>query len=279
MEVGLIATSKKGGIAMRRIFVTSVAAALLALVATAPAQPGSQRTRVSGSGPELRPRGVADAAARPIQEFVDAQGTFCVDDGMGGCFLFVPPIENFIGWADPEQLIAASVDYAGLADDFAGGAFGTQFSGIVRERALRDGRAEVRVLLRTHNALTWVVDFSGFDFNGPLLFGNRAPEVLDEGKIPALGQSFLHLTFINTAPGAPLPDLLQLAFAPEAGQELLYLAFNSHADGLFHEMFGVPDGTPGRATVVQQGLFMTGFMGAVGDGFPVERIKLQVVGP
>lgn len=219
------------------------------------------------------------ATIRPIGDFVDQQGTYCIDDGMGGCFLFVPPIENFIGFADIANLRLISVDYAGLADDFLGGILGTEFDGTVIERPLADGRAEVHVILKTKNALTWVVDDPDNlgDFNGPLLFGNRAPEVL-VGADAALGMSFLEVKIINTAPGADLPDLLQLLIEPEEGQELLFIALRARAKGELHALFGVPEGTPGRAAVVQIGLFMTGFMGAVADGFPVERIDLKVVG-
>jgi hypothetical protein len=231
------------------------------------------------------------ATIRPIEDFVDQQGTFCFPFPFPlpppFCLLFVPPIENFIGASDPDKLRLASVDYAGLANDWiedeSGGAvsFGTEMSGTVIERPLADGRAEVHVILKTKNALTWVVDDPDqtFDFNGPLLFGNRAPDVLNEGKEPALGDSFLEVKFINTAPGAPLPDLIQLLVFPEEGQEQMFFALRARARGELHELFGVLEGTPGRATVVQTGLFMKDdFKGAVEDNFPVERIDLKVVG-
>jgi hypothetical protein len=219
---------------------------------------------------------------RPIEDFVDAQGTFCIGVPPD-CFLIVPPIQNFLGMSDGSTGWGASVDYAGLAnewiEDETGGAvsFGTETSGTVIELMLPDGRAEVRVQLHTNNALTWVVDDAG-DFAGSnLLFGQRAPEVL-AGAEPAFGDSFMSLVFINTAPGAPLPDFIQLVIFPEEGQELRFLKFNAKANGPLRDNFGVPDGTPGKATVIETGLFMTPFMGAVADGFPVERIKLQEVG-
>lgn len=215
------------------------------------------------------------ATIRPIEDFVDQQGTYCIPDN-GGCFLFVPPIENFIGWSDYANERGASVDYAGLADDYLGGILGTAFSGTVIERPLPDGRAHVHVILKTKNALTWVVDDPEDFANGELLFGNRA----GEGE-PALGESFLEVKFINTAPGAPLPDLIQLAFSPEAGQELLFIAIRARAKGELHELFGVQEGTPGRATVVQTGLiykYDEDSNAAVADGFPVERVDLKVVG-
>ncbi len=267
---------------MRRSFVLGLVAALALALALLGCrdwtmiEPASKPASEAGST-------IADAVQRPIEEFVAAQGTYCLDDGMGGCLLFVPPVANFIGTSDPARGICAAVDYAGLADEWitaaSGGAisFGTTFSGSVTEQALEDGRAEVHVRLNTRNALTWATD--GCDFaSSPLLFGHRAPDVL-AGADAALGDVHFQITFINTAPGAPLPDLIQLFFVPEAGQELRMLAVDARAEGTLRAAYGVPDGTPGRLTDIQSGLFMTRFMGATGDGFPVERITLHPVGP
>ena len=244
------------------------------------------------------------ATIRPINDFLARQGTFCLDinfegtyvdeivDGnfVGDCptgaspLLLVPPIANFIGNSDPDTERLASVDYAGLADYWAQGAFGTTFSGQVIERPLGDGRALVEVLLHTDNALTWVVDDPGltFNFNGPLLFGNRAPEVAN-GAEAALGKSNWKVKFINTAPGADLPDLIQLFFFPVGGQELLSSQSNNQAKGPLTELFGVPDGTPGLTHGVQVNLIGNPQCGAespsaVADCFPAERIELQAVG-
>ena len=234
------------------------------------------------------------ATIRPVEDFVNAQDTYCFDcifqeffpgsECVDGCLVLIPPLPNLVGFFDPDAVRLAVVDIAGLVnkwiEEASGGdvSFGTEMRGTVIERPLEDGRAEVHVILKTINALTWVVDdpTNSGDFTGPLLFGNRAPEVLDEEKEPALGRSFLEVKFINTAPGAPLPDLLQLLI--ENFEDLLFIALRAHAKGELHVLFGVPDGTPGRATVVQTGLFMTSGMGAVADGFPVERVDLKVVG-
>jgi hypothetical protein len=240
---------------------------------------------------------------RSIEDFLDRQGTFCLGvnfegayvdkivdgDFVGSCptenpalpFLIVAPIANFIGNSDPDTERSASVDYAGLADYWAGGVFGTTFSGQVIERPLADGRALVEVLLHTDNALTWVVD--GFDFNGDLLFGNRAPEVDGpDAAEAALGKSNLKVKFINTEPGAELPDLIQLFFLPELGQELLSFHSNNQAKGPLKALFGVPAGKPGLTHGVQVGLIGNPQCGAdspsaVADCFPAERIELQVV--
>jgi hypothetical protein len=218
----------------------------------------------------------AHAEQRPIENFVDAQGTYCFPDGSGGCLLFVPPLENFLGWTDLVHGLGISVDYAGLADDFTGGRFGTEFSGNVTERPLPDGRAEVHVRLHTRNALTWVLNRPDFLFptDEELLLGYLVVDT-DENS-PALADSFLDVKFINTAPGDPLPDLIQLLV--EEPDRIRFIAFTASAKGPLRELFGVPDGTPGRAKVVQTGLFMTPGRGAVADGFPAERIELHVVG-
>jgi hypothetical protein len=215
---------------------------------------------------------LAQTAHRPIGEFVAAQGTFCVDDGAGGCVLFVPPVQNFVGWTDTNNFLGASVDYAGLANEAVGNILGTTFSGNVSERPLADGRALITVNLQTDNALTWVVPFDPSSTqnqwrDNELLFGVRASDVIN-GAVPSLGSSKLTLEFTNPAPGFPLPDFNQLLFAPDPGQELRSVHFEAIADGFY------PDGSKGKLHVSERGIFDNGFHGAVADGFPVEFINL-----
>jgi hypothetical protein len=54
------------------------------------------------------------------------------------------------------------------------------------------------------------------------------------------------ITFSNTAPGAPLPDLLAV-FDPEKGYKISNVAFQAHAKGEFC------DGEAGSMTVSQTG--------------------------
>lgn len=243
---------------------------------------------------------------RPIADFIDRQGRFCLDVNFNGTYvsqivdgtytsscptgapplLFVPPIANFIGQGDAKSNRSASVDYAGLANHYAeqvrGISFGTTIQGTVTERRLADGRALVLVAMQTNNALTWVV--KGTNFDAPpseVLFGYRVPELLN-GSQASVGKILVQVQFINTAPGAPLPDLIQLFFLPEEGQELLFAGFRNSADGSLRAAFGVPDGTPGRATGVQT--FLNGnpqcglAPSALADCFPAERIDLRVTG-
>jgi hypothetical protein len=169
----------------------------------------------------------AKVTERPIAEFVSAQGTF--DLGV----LFVPPVPNFFGWTDPDSGLGPSIDYAGLANETCDNVAGTTFAGRVKEKLLADGRAEVTVELFTMDAMTWVAE--GFDLaNDPVIFGVRWEDAGGECVLngtPVLGSSTLKMTFINTAPGAPLPDLIQLVAAPEPGQELLALSIHAEAIG------------------------------------------------
>jgi hypothetical protein len=219
----------------------------------------------------------AGAGQRPIADFLSAQGTYCLDlDGMPPpCDLFVPPSPNMIGWTvSPAFQVFALLDYAGLANNYlvsqGGTSLGTTISGSINERPLADGRAEVSVTLRTKKALVWGSDIST-EFPGPLLLGHRVDEVL-AGATPALADSTFRVVFINTAPGAPLPDLIQLNFAPLPGQEFKFLSIHARGTGPF------PDGSPGEVVIVQTGVFVTTGMGATADGFPAERIDLHPIG-
>jgi len=224
----------------------------------------------------------AQTVERSLDEFLAAQGTYCLDDGMGGCILFVPPLQNFFGWSQPATNRCAAVDYAGIANNWlkqqSGGTknLGTRVEGKIMERQLGNGQAEVTVLLHTTSALAWAINQCN-DFSGPdLIFGYRAPEVL-AGAPAALAEVFMKVVFL-THPNVPLPDLLQIAFAPEPGQTFLFLGGNSQAEGPLRAAYGVAEGTTGRLTIVQTGLFVTPFMGAVGDGFPAEYVTLKVIG-
>lgn len=206
---------------------------------------------------------------RPIEDFLDAQGT-----------LDVPAELQSLGSFDPKTERFAQVDFTGLAnkwiEESGGMSLGTETEGKVIERPLPDGRAEVTVLLHTKNALTWVMEpWAGDPYGGYLVFGYYAQDVLD-GADPALGESFLKWVFINEAPGDPLPDLLaEIVVGPTV--ETIMLSQEASADGALREAFGVPDGTPGRAQLTQIGLFPPG-KGATADGYPAEHINLKVVG-
>jgi hypothetical protein len=215
---------------------------------------------------------LATTAHRPISDFLETQGTFCVDDGAGGCTIFVPPTPNFVGFTDTVHDRGISFDYAGLSEIPLNGALGTTFDGTISERTVADGSVIITVHLHTSNALVYVIPFdptsSDNQFgNNPLLFGTRVTDV-QAGEAPALGDCKMDLEFTNSAPGLPIPDFEQLLFAPAAGQAVLSVVFEGAASGQF------ANGAPGKVHVTERGILDNGFHGAVADGFPAEFITL-----
>jgi hypothetical protein len=237
-------------------------------------------TLALGTAGLLAPISVSAGAttSRSIQDFIAVQGTTCFPDAAGNCILFTPPVQNYVFWSNGLTDRVGAVDYAGLEAAYlaahGGPLLGTTFSGTVSERALADGRAEVRVVLHTHDAVSRA--WRGSD-NTPL-FGYSAPEILS-GARPAMGDSLLELTYINPTPGMPLADLGQLGFAPLPGQQVVLLHFSATAAGGLRSGFGVREGTPGQMHVNQVGLIGKPF--AVRhplDPFAVELVDLHATG-
>ena len=178
-------------------------------------------------------------------------------------------------WGDPVSGRLAWVDYAGVTNQqivaSGGASLGTTADGTVVERPLDDGTAEVTVLVHTTNAFVYVTDFPS---PNPL-FGNTPADVA-AGAQAGVGKCLLHVVFINSAPGAPLPDLLQ-AFSTAGG--VRFVAMTSTAAGPLNANFGVPTGTPGLFQMTQTGVLQShGKGGPRGDFFPAEHINLTVAG-
>jgi hypothetical protein len=215
---------------------------------TAPQSPALQADNVAA----------ATTSQRSIMDFVDAQtGT--------------------IPWAVLPQETGARGDNLFMVFDYAGVLarriltlggpdLGTTFSGTVTEKPLPDGTAEVHVVLHTDNAFAF--GRQTLIAGGAPLFGHVPAEVAG-GAVAAIGTCEFDLTFINAAPGAPLPDLATFTTT------FLRLSFQGRAEGPLRAAFGVPDGTPGRGTVVQN--FRFGIP-ATADSWPAELIMFKVVG-
>jgi hypothetical protein len=145
-------------------------------------------------------------------------------------------------------------DYGKLAEYYSGLNLGTTVEGSVTVRPLKDGGAQVSVLIHTGNALCFGYqgDFQG---NYPLAFGYEPQEV--GGQIAAsLGEGTLAYEYTMPSPDSPLvgdyPTKSLIAVVDCNGQ----LRYGS----------GFPDGTPGRAHTAQKGVFATG----VPSGCPPE---------
>lgn len=183
------------------------------------------------------------ATQRPLSDFLDAQGTQSI---------FFPPVPDYIGWgsirnARSPVVYFTLIDYAGLANqwliDQGKPDLGTEVTGTVVEKARRDGSAEVSVTLKTRNALAWAAPFTE-TFDAPAIFGATAADVV-AGATPALADVEYRITFSNTAPGAPLPDLINVFFSGD--YQISNYAFQAHAKGEYC------DGETGSMTVSQTG--------------------------
>lgn len=229
------------------------------------------------------------AIRRPVADWVDAQGSRSAAEWQALLEPFIGPfIANYIVWSgrtgpheDPTLVMV--VDYAGLDAP-------AEIRGTVIERPVSGG-TEVHVTLHTTDALAYVLDYTGLVF-GDTLFGATPAEVAADVE-PAFGDSVLELVYIvNRAPGEPMEDLVAVVFCGlldpavycPGGEvpELLFVSFHATASGELREAFGVPEGTPGRASLQQTGPLgaaaHNGFQGALADGFPAEWIHLQVTG-
>jgi hypothetical protein len=186
-------------------------------------------------------------AVRPIRDFLVNQGTYW-GDGTGGCVLFHAPVQNFLCWCDAGTKVMASVDYAAVADQWiqceSGGQMscGTNARGQILEASEPDGTARLSVIVETKGALSWAETGKG----GQASFGAHAPDVL-HGKDAAIGAARLEVEFSLPAPGLPIPDLVQLLYAPLPGQEVHSIKFYARAEGLLH-------GKPAILEVSQAGL-------------------------
>jgi hypothetical protein len=210
----------------------------------------------------------AQAAQRPIEDFLSAQG------------IAYPGVST--PWTDPWAKDGANVaflDYAGIENAkliAAGGPdLGTKISGQIEEMPLPDGRAEVHIVLHARNALA----FAGvWDFSAPwheatvtLLFGHTWEEVLD-GAPAALGDATLELRIINTAPLAPLPDFYQAAWFGDPKQ-FLFVSFKARAAGT------LADGSRGSLEVTETGpLAASPPKPPFFDSWATEHILLKHVG-
>jgi hypothetical protein len=170
--------------------------------------------------------------SHPIEKFLASQGTFCADDGMGGCDLYMRPTANYLGWFNQSYRYSAAVDYAGIANNWLVGTgrwLGTQIGGAVTEEQLVDGRARVTIDLHGTNVLSFVT--SGSSYQNPTVFGAQPRDLVDPSTIPAVGHVQMKIVLTNPAMGMPLPDLMQLIRQPQPGQKLESLVMRYEGDG------------------------------------------------
>lgn len=202
-----------------------------------PSNPGAQPSPTTG-GPTGSPSGAPSGpgsmqpTVRAIEEFIRTQGTFCVNDGSGGCQLYAAPTSNYLAWYDQQAGATIAVDYAGILNTWlmqnAGRSLGTQFNGSVVEEPLGDGTARVRINLDVVNAASFAV--RGPELGGDLIFGNNVNGLSDGKTQAALGNVHMLVELINPV-GAPIPDLVQLIRFPRPDQRLVNLLLDYSGEG------------------------------------------------
>lgn len=169
------------------------------------------------------------------------------------------PLEDFhatsrdcpVAWWDPSQPnMTAVIDFWDFFHNwYPDVPLGTTYTGWVKERPLADGTAEITVRVHVKNAFTGarLLTETG---PGPAVFGYLSREVA-AGSPPVLGQGTFSITYINTAPGAPLPDFCDVIFSEENTWQVSKIHATGSATGPLRATFGVPEGTPGRLNLVE----------------------------
>ena len=190
----------------------------------------------SGEGETGNPSGDDGSAIpsrpRALDEFIRSQGTFCADDGFGGCQQFAGPVANYLAWYDESQRVSVAVDYAGIASNWimghSGRSFGTDINGSVTEQPLGNGLSRFTVSLHGSNVMSYAAQ--GTNLNGSVMFGATPEMVARGGASPALGDVSMDIVYIAHE-GAPMPDLMQLIMSPEAGQRVEAFRIKYLGDG------------------------------------------------
>lgn len=200
-----------------------------------PGQPTySDVNGASGSGSTGGSTSQGPTSVRPIQQFIDMQGTFCAPDASGSCASYMGHTDNYLAWFDESQNRSVAIDYAGIASRWlaarSGRMVGTTLDGNIVEQALPDGRARVTIDLKGFNVMSYMVK-EAFLADGSVVFGKRVDQLFDPSVEPALGNISMRIVFINSAMGAPIPDLIQLIRAPQGGQLLESISMSYDGKG------------------------------------------------
>ena len=86
----------------------------------------------------------------------------------------------------------------------------------------------------------------------------------------------------NEAPDSDLPQIRQLLFFPEEGQEVLQVLIEASGKGRLRAGFGGPNCTPGQLTMTMRGIWNASFdpdeTDPRRDPWPVGRLDLRPVG-
>jgi len=240
---------------------------------------------------------------RPFSDYLNAQGKSPIG-------VPVPPspdlpLPNFIGFGQPigsrpdyfSLFRNGSLDYNGTTAAYlashGGPKINTIVTGSVIEIPLQDGRARLTVKVHAENALTFaytitldnVLSDPFYFLHAPLDFGYRASDLLANPTLaPALGSADFTMTFYNPAPGAPIPDMVDLVFTSRIS-DVIKWSYKSTSSGTFHPLSGFPEGSQGIVVNHQEFPAFLGFkdnhpvfvpVGTTADNFPVETVTYKL---
>ena len=221
---------------------------------------------------------------RPISDFLDQQ------------VLLAPGFGAGVDWAseakDGSLEYLARIDFVGVINKYqleaAGhGSLGTSFTGNVTESVQNDGRTLVQVNLHGKNVFCLIGRFGngGVFWPDNRMWGQPAGLVPSQFTVADLDTVDVHFTLkflTNDPPGSDLPQIRQLLFFPEEGQEVLQNLIQASGKGHLRYGFGVPDGTPGQLSMTMRGIWNASFeddaTSIKRDPWPVSRIDLRPTG-
>ena len=221
---------------------------------------------------------------RPISDFIDQQ------------VLLAPGFGAGVDWASEDKdgnlEYVARLDFVGVInkDQLEAGGYGslgTTFSGNVTEKVQSDGRTLVHVKLHGKNVFCLVGRIGNGNPFAPLnrLWGQPAGLVPSQFTIDDLDTVDVHydMKFLTTdPPGSDLPQIRQLTFFPEEGQEVLQTLIQASGKGRLRSNYGVTDGTPGQLTMTMKGIWNASFdpdaTDIKRDPWPVGRLDLRPIG-
>jgi hypothetical protein len=218
------------------------------------------------------------STSRPISDFLSAQGTTSFfPNGINSGGPAGLPDESGFGTSTDTYLNGtarfARLDYTGQDARFLGLNLGTTTSGTISERTLPDGTAEDTINLHTHNAFAWAVFAGdGSNPNPPVLFGYLPSQLAADPSLhPPVGDSDLHAVIRIPAPGAPLPDLVDMNLGTfPSGYSIVSVGFRATAKG------ATPTGQQATLVVSQTGV-LNRTPNLIRDaGFTAEVVDVQV---
>jgi hypothetical protein len=215
---------------------------------------------------------------RPISDFISTQGTYCMPSSASDCWLYSPPVPNMVVWHLQQHNMTLVVDYAGLMDAWlrshATFSYGTSFDGAIYEEPLSDGRARVTIDLKAMNVMAYMVQ--GTDLaNGPVRFGYKVTDLVDQKYSAALGHATMRITFTRGAMGRPIPDLVQLLKTPRPDDQAVMSAFHFDGVGEFHNEFGQV--SKAQIVVDGSGPLMAGYPGMEHATAPMGYANMQMM--